>query len=148
MKAIAACDEPRINSTFLAILLVRHIRTVGFDCVECNCVCFIYNGYAPLRCCIHQVFSYFSLSVDHNMLSCETFHRDMNQTFSVSQRDAVMRQALSLQAFVQSELRHDVNCTALQHACPDTGKDMRSRFAFQNDGVHASLGQQMTEHQP
>src|SRR3954470_6560955 len=150
VAAVAAGDEIADELSGLALLgRAGDPRPVRGDAGDAGRLGLEQDLAARVEAELDEVLQHLVLGVDGDRAAAgEAVEVDAVAATGEAQLDAVVDEALALEALAGPDLAHQVDRALLQHAGPDRGLDRRARAALDDDRLDAAQVEHLREQQP
>ena len=145
MKTIATRNKITIQTVSFTVFFIRHIRRIAIDIVQGHIAGIVNRGGADLGTRLHQVTRHLGLAIYRHMAADQSFKIHavffaVKHEFTTIVRYAFFNQILGNACTLQAVYSH-----AFQHPCTDAAQHIIAVFAFQNDIINATFGQNLSQ---
>ncbi len=148
MKTIAAGDEVAMQRVAPAAVRKRDAGLAAVDAMQGHAADLEQDGRAIRQARGDQVLDHFVLAVHGNGAAAGWAGQvDVVADPVVQQVDAMVAQALALQALAHTGCHQQVNRPLLQHASPDASFHVLAAAVLEDHGIDAGAVQQMAQQQ-
>ena len=118
---------------------------VGFQAVQFNAFDLKQGRAADGVAGLVEISGDFGLAVDGDGPARVTGKADVHLIVVEGQYGAIVSKPFACEPVAHASALHQFDHALFQHTCTDTAQDMRTRLAFQNDGIDPILGQQLRQ---